>query len=200
MPKIVDEGKRKAQIAEAVLSIATEHGLAAATIRAVSDRCGLSVGAIQHYFPSQAKLQCFSMELLAKKVTQRTTDTAIEPENDPLKTVTTLLEQILPLDNERMLEARVWAMFTTSSLTNADLVSCEQQMNESIHSFCLRCIEYLNEHFPALRRKDACREAYALQAFLDGLTLRLLVETKSETENEVRCTLREYLRTICGIQ
>lgn len=197
MAKRVDEGERKGQIAEAVLSIATESGLHAATVRAVSDRCGLSIGAIQHYFPSQAQLQCFSMELLAAKVAQRMAGAAAEPKDDPLETAAALLEQLLPLDDERMLEARVWAMFTTASLTNEDLAPCERQMDESMRAFCLGCVEYLGEKLPVPREADALRAAASLQALLDGLTLRLITDPAEATKREARRALREHLRLLC---
>lgn len=196
MAKRVDENERKEQIAEAVLSIATESGLHAATVRAVSDRCGLSIGAIQHYFPSQAQLQCFSMELLAAKIAQRMTDTAAKPKGDPLETIAALLEQLLPLDDERMLEARVWAMFTTASLTNEDLMPCERQMGESIRTFCLGCVEHLDEQLLVPREADALRAAASLQALLDGLTLRLITDPAEATKREARRALHEHLRLL----
>lgn len=196
MAKRVDESARKGQIAEAVLSIATESGLHAATVRAVSDRCGLSIGAIQHYFPSQAQLQCFSMELLAAKIAQRMADAAAKPKGDPLETIAGLLEQLLPLDDERMLEARVWAMFTTASLTNEDLMPCERQMGESMRTFCLGCVEHLDEQLLVPREADALRAAASLQALLDGLTLRLITDPTEATKHEARRALHEHLRLL----
>lgn len=75
MPKIIDERARREAIAEAVWAIASRDGLDGATVRAVAAECGLSTGAIQHSFPSQATLQQFAMELIVERVTERLAET-----------------------------------------------------------------------------------------------------------------------------
>ena len=75
MPKIIDERARRETIAEAVWAIASRDGLDGATVRVVAAECGLSTGAIQHSFPSQATLQQFAMELIVERVTERLTET-----------------------------------------------------------------------------------------------------------------------------
>ena len=74
MPKIIDERARREAIAEALWAIASREGLDAATVRAVAAECGLSTGAIQHSFPTQAALQQFAMELIVERVTERLTE------------------------------------------------------------------------------------------------------------------------------
>jgi len=74
MPKIIDERARRETIAEAVWAITSREGLDGATVRAVAAECGLSTGAIQHSFPSQAALQQFAMELIVERVTERLTE------------------------------------------------------------------------------------------------------------------------------
>lgn len=193
MPKYIDESERKQQIAGAVWAIASEKGLAAATVRAVAAKCGLSVGAIQHSFSSQAQLQRFSMALLAHRAESRISLTAEKSSDDPLETVALLLEQLLPLDDERLLEARVWAMYSTSALTDPELRTYEREMDDAITAFCCNCMAYLAEcGFLDTRPNDEI--AKLLHAVLDGLTLRMLANPSPESAQEAQHQLRTFLR------
>ena len=174
MPKIIDERARRETIAEAVWAITSREGLDGATVRAVAAECGLSTGAIQHSFPSQAALQQFAMELIVERVTERLTEMGTadprpvpcaenatasnnapasafdreHPEVTPAaevhaalnETVTTMLLQLLPLDEERETEARVWAAFSTAALTDPDLAPYARKMDTLLATFCRRCV------------------------------------------------------------
>lgn len=222
MPKIVDEAERKARIAKAVWEIAAEHGLHAATMRAVAAQCDLSVGAIQHSFDSQARLQRYAMALLVEQAKARIeivaqtdsnsmTDESAERASDADNRATTarattsgdqsehvvlLLEQLLPLDKERYREARAWAMFSNEALFDDDLRAYATEMNSLMVQFCRSCLEHLSGCGLVRCDTDLLAEASALQAFLDGLTLRLLADPTPGTALITRQTLRRYLQRL----
>ncbi len=222
MPKIVDEAERKARIAKTVWEIAAEHGLHAATMRAVAAQCELSVGAIQHSFASQARLQRHAMALLVEQAKTRIEVVAQTDSNgmidesvecasdagnrataaraiissDQPEHVVLLLEQLLPLDKERRQEARAWAMFSNEALFDDDLRAYATEMNGLMEQFCRSCLEHLNECGLVRRDADLLVEASALQALLDGLTLRLLADPTPGTAAIARQTLRRYLQRL----
>lgn len=196
MPKIVDERARKELIAEAVWAVATEEGLPAATMRAVAARCGLSVGAIQHSFPSQAGLQRFAMELIVERVTARIACAAQAESGDSLEAVARLLEQLLPLDGERMTEARVWSMFSTMALTDESLRAYAEEMQRTMEGFCRDCLAHLVAAGFIGKGADLLREASALQALLDGLTLHLLLDPGRSQSRDAVEALRSFLTSL----
>lgn len=196
MPKIVDDAKRKERIAEAVWSLASKGGLHAATMRAVAKECGLSVGAIQHSFPSQAQLQRFSMSLLVSRANSRIDRLAEERCGNPMEKVTVLLEQILPLDEERMMEARVWAMFTMEALVDPTLEPYSSEMRDMMESLCRNCLLFLRSHGLINGKTDISTRALSLSAVLDGLTIRILAKPSSEEIAKARESLRDILARI----
>lgn len=222
MPKIMNGAERKAHIAKAVWAIAAEHGLRAATVRAVAARCGLSVGSIQHSFDSQAKLQQHAMALLVEQTKARIGvvaqtgsngkgDGCVECASDAdghdidahtcisgnrLEHIALLLEQLLPLDEERRREARAWAMFSNEALFDEGLRAYAAEMGDLMEQFCRNCLEYLNECDLVRSDVDLSAEAIALLAFLDGLTLRLLTEPAPSTVAMARQVLRHYLHRL----
>lgn len=223
VPKIVNEAERKVSIAKAVWFISAEHGLHAATVRAVAAQCGLSVGAIQHSFSSQSSLQQYAMALLVEQAKSRIhvvaqADGALGDEgagdvsdtgssdvmscnaalsSGRLETIALLLEQLLPLDEERRQEARVWAMFTNEALVDDDLREYAIEMSSLMEQFCRSCLEYLYACGLVQHDVDLSIEAIALQSLLDGLTLRLLASPTSSTACVARQTLRYYLQHLC---
>lgn len=262
MPKIIDERARREAIAEALWAIASREGLDAATVRAVAAECGLSTGAIQHSFPTQAALQQFAMELIVERVTERLTEagtvdphpatcggnatanhddlapasdtdlritsTAAPNHRNPAvasvpetrtalsEAVTTMLLQLLPLDEERETEARVWAAFSTAALTNPDLTPYARKMDTLLATFCLHCVESLAsskpEDGPVAKNvarnispaasaptssiSDPAALATHLHALLDGLTLHLLVNPSAAHRRQAAALIRAFVTAL----
>ena len=246
MPKIIDERARRETIAEAVWAITSREGLDGATVRAVAAECGLSTGAIQHSFPSQAALQQFAMELIVERVTERLTEmgtadprpvpcaeNATASNNAPApafgrehlevtpaaeahaalnKIVTTMLLQLLPLDEERETEARVWAAFSTAALTDPDLTPYARKMDTLLATFCRRCVKSLlsgtsdddpaasdtrsAKSTPASRASDPAALAAHLHALLDGLTLHLLMNPAAAHRHQAAALIRSFVTAL----
>mgnify|MGYP002648522336 CR=1 FL=1 len=53
VPKQVDHEERRAEIDRVVWAIIAEQGVAAVTLRAIAARGGISMGRVQHYFPTR---------------------------------------------------------------------------------------------------------------------------------------------------
>ncbi len=220
MPKIIDEQARRASIAEAVWAIAARSGLEAATVRAVAAECGLSTGAIQHSFPTQAALQQFAMELIVQRVTERITALDGLPEDsdgDEAKdAIAAMLFQLLPLDDEREAEARVWAAFSTAALVNPALAPYARTMDELLASFCHRCVEQLAAasssrdigtnstataapaSAPAIAPDDRSLQGAHLHALLDGLALHLLTDPTADLRRQAEALVRSFLRQLAA--
>jgi AcrR family transcriptional regulator len=62
MPRHADHGERRGHIVEALLRVAGERGLEAATLREVAREAGVSMGAVQHYFASTDEMLGYALE------------------------------------------------------------------------------------------------------------------------------------------
>ncbi|MDH2426078.1 TetR/AcrR family transcriptional regulator [Sphaerisporangium sp. TRM90804] len=56
MPKVVDHEQRRARLVEAVWALAIQSGLEGVTLRRVAAEAGVSMGQVQHYYPSMREL------------------------------------------------------------------------------------------------------------------------------------------------
>lgn len=56
MPRLVNHADRKKRLVEAVWSLAVRNGLEGVTLRKVAAEAGVSMGQVQHYYPSMSDL------------------------------------------------------------------------------------------------------------------------------------------------
>ena len=60
VPKIVDPEQRRHELGEAALRVIHRDGIHGASLRNVAKEAGMSMGALRHYFDSQAEMLMFS--------------------------------------------------------------------------------------------------------------------------------------------
>lgn len=105
MPRIVDHAERRAQIVEALLTVAGRDGHHEATSRAVARELGLAVGTLWHYFPNFDDV----VQAAAVEVTRRTL-ARIDAAGSGLRGLARLdaiIAQVLPVDAVTRAEAYV---------------------------------------------------------------------------------------------
>jgi AcrR family transcriptional regulator len=105
MPKIVDHAERRAQIVDAVLTIAARDGHSELTTRAVTRELRMSIGTLWHYFATFDEI----MRAAAIEVTRRTAQ-RIDEASAGLRGIARLeatMAQVLPIDPLTRSEAHV---------------------------------------------------------------------------------------------
>jgi AcrR family transcriptional regulator len=105
MPKIVDHDKRRAQIVDAVITIAARDGHPEVTSRAVTRELDVAIGTLWHYFSNFDEI----MQAAAVEVTRRTLQ-RIDTASAGLRGLARLeatMAQVLPADAVTRSEARV---------------------------------------------------------------------------------------------
>ncbi|MDX5310725.1 MAG: TetR family transcriptional regulator [Rhodococcus sp. (in: high G+C Gram-positive bacteria)] len=107
------------RLAAALLEVAARIGLDGASVREVASHAGVSIGAVQHHFPTKDEMLAYSFRSLAERVLTRLS--TIDPDIDPARTLFAALSQLLPLDEQRTAEAHVMAAFTVRAATSPSL-------------------------------------------------------------------------------
>ncbi|MDN3481262.1 TetR/AcrR family transcriptional regulator [Arthrobacter sp. APC 3897] len=114
MPKIVDHDRRRAEIVQTTWRVIAQRGLDGATLREVAAEAGYANGALKPYFPAKADL----MEATFRHVfasTNARIDAATEG-LDGLEALRAFCLEVLPLDDNRLDEARVVIAFWQQAL------------------------------------------------------------------------------------
>ena len=189
MPKQVDHEARRAELAGALWRLVMRDGIESASLRGVAAEAGWSTGSVRHYFPCHADLLAFAMELVVDNVGRRVGEIAAGP--DPRATAAELLQQVLPLDDERRAEMHVWLAFTTRALVDPALRELRDSAHAALRGLCRDAAALLGVADPE-------REGERLHALVDGLALHGVLDPATTTPSRQIELLGEYLDTLGG--
>ena len=113
MPKKVDHDARRRLIADALMRVAADQGLEAVSLRHVAAAAGVSVGMVQHYFPTKDEMMAFAMSAVSERSEARVR-AALAPlgaDPPPRLLLRTLIAALLPLDPPSREDGRVALAF-----------------------------------------------------------------------------------------
>lgn len=176
MPKIVDHDAKRREIIEATWRVIDAGGLAGTTIREIAREAGCSSGVLSHYFADREDILASAMVMAHRGVRDRT-DCQIEHLNG-LPALRILMLESLPLDEQRVLEARIEACFWGAAVGNEQLMRLQ---NSEVEGWCGRVRSRLLEAEQAgeLREGvDLDDVVDRLLALMDGFSIQSVLNPK----------------------
>lgn len=195
MPLRVDHVERRVRLAEAVWRIVAHDGVAGASVRGVAREANLSMGSVRHFFGSQDELLQFAMREVIVRASKRVAaQRAASVENqDPLDVIAQRLEHVLPLDEERLTEARIWMAFTAHCSQQPGLAAIRREADEEVRRLCRNCLIELGQLRRLAARRDLDVETERLWALLDGLTTHVVINAEHTSPALASTVLRMHL-------
>jgi DNA-binding transcriptional regulator YbjK len=197
VPIHVDHEARRAKLARAVWRIVGRDGVAAATVRAVANEAGLSMGSLRHFFNSQDELLHFAVDELVEQARRRIEEStaarlALLADGRPIAAVAALLEEVVPLDTERQTEAKVWIAFTTPPTTTR-IAAIREQVDNGVRGLCDNALDALQEFGLFHADRDRPLEIERMHALLDGLSVHLTLASAHLTPDLARAIIHTHL-------
>ena len=128
MPKIVDHDKRRVELVEATWRIIARRGIEGATMREIATEAGFANGALKPYFPTKDDLLSFAFAHVFNQTNAR-----IGTVSGGLKGLAALrsfCHEILPLDAERLNEARIAIAYWQRALTDPEKAALHDRSME----------------------------------------------------------------------
>ncbi|WP_328371405.1 TetR/AcrR family transcriptional regulator [Streptomyces sp. NBC_00445] len=125
MPKIVDHDARREEIIEAVWRLVARRGFAALNMRDLAAEAGFTNGALARYFPTKAAILRASLERANAATEQRAARTIAGV--DGVDAFRKFCIEIMPLDDERLNEARVVIGFWNYAVADEELIDVYDQ-------------------------------------------------------------------------
>lgn len=124
MPKLVDHDARRAALVDHALVLGAEGGAAALTLRGVAAAAGVSLGNVQHYFPTHDRLVAGIVHEIARRRGERVRaelgHLGRPPSGRDILQISAL--QGLPLDERRRRECLTELAITSAWAGHEDLV------------------------------------------------------------------------------
>lgn len=177
------------ELADTVFGIAASKGLEAATIREVATAAGVSIGAVQHHFPTKDDLYAFAFDRLVRRVRERIA--RIDPHAPLPERLIAVLSQLLPLDEEREREGRVMLSFAARAATSPTLAEIQRATLAQIRRELAAQLTANGIPAPAV-------SAALLLAVVDGLTLDTLSSMGLDQPADLVAVLSAQVRLTLG--
>ena len=202
MPKFVDAALRRQEVVEAVFRIVAADGLERASLREVADEAGLAVGSVRHYFASSDELLAHSFGVVVDRIVGRLTaadDRLAEAQPgspEYHQGVLTLLGELLPLDDERAVDACVWMAFKNAARTKPFLAAEADRSHRAVAAIVGRLVMEVSSaaiNDGAVDQQRLVTEAERLLATLDGLTMHALLQPEWMTAQMCGDVLESHL-------
>ncbi|MFP3580602.1 TetR/AcrR family transcriptional regulator [Arthrobacter sp. SIMBA_036] len=132
MPKIVDHDQRRLELVDATWRIIARLGIEGATLREIAEEAGFANGALKPYFPTKDQLLTSAFGHVFNRTNQR-----IATVTEGLSGVAALrafCSEVLPLDEERVNEARIVIPFWQKALNDPDMAALHSQSMRLWHA------------------------------------------------------------------
>ena len=166
MPKIVDHGRRRDEIALVACRVVAEYGFDQATIVRIAREAGYTTGMVAHYFDTKQEIIIAALRLILRRIEERLTAAAGQGETELLA----LLTEALPVDATRFTECAFWTAFWGQVSADKRL----KRINAWMHREYLRLFERcLARGWPEWRRWPPQVRDQVLRSvvtFINGLT------------------------------
>ncbi|WP_435111988.1 TetR/AcrR family transcriptional regulator [Nocardiopsis synnemataformans] len=172
VPRYVDKDGRRRQVAAALHRIAAREGLEGVSIRTVASEAGLSAGAVQRDFGTKEALLLFAMHEVVEVVSARLAQVRIGPGRlsfaEGLRRV---LTELLPTDDDRLAEARVWSAFYARAAVDAEFAEVLTGFDVRARAALRAAVDWAGERGELAPGQDPDALVELLLVLVDGIWL-----------------------------
>lgn len=172
VPKVVDRQNRRRSVAEAIHRIAAREGIEGVSVRLVAAEAGLSLGAVQREFPTKDDLLRFALDASLEEVAARFSRIRIGPAQlsfaEGLRAV---LIDLLPTDERRRAQARIWAAFYARAAVDAHFARVLADLDTQARENLAAALGYAREKGELVQGQDPEALAELLLVIIDGFWL-----------------------------
>ncbi|MEV0247029.1 TetR family transcriptional regulator C-terminal domain-containing protein [Nocardia sp. NPDC050712] len=194
MPARIDAEQRRGDVVAAAFRLLVAEGFSGLSLRKVAVEAGLNIGSVRHYFDDHRDLLVAAATEVGDRMGRRLTrhPTAAlrgltgEPALDALQA---LVEELLPLDEDRRVESIVLLEFILAARVQPIFGPITEQMAADMRAV-------LAEALRVLTVPDPVERAEQLAAVIGGLAIDAVTPHGSLDRERVRTTLRAHLHSL----
>lgn len=135
MPKIVDHDERRLELVDATWRIIARLGIEGATMREIAIEAGFANGALKPYFPTKDVLLAFAFNHVFNRTNARVA--AVTAGKSGLPALRDFCREVLPLDEERVNEARIVIPFWQKAVNDEEKSAIHRASMDQWHHMIL---------------------------------------------------------------
>jgi AcrR family transcriptional regulator len=197
MPRASVEAERREQIMTAACEVVAEIGYRSLRIADVARRAQASTGTVHYYFDTKRELMHAAFEWNFTRSLERRRE-LLDGDGDALRRLRAFVESYLPRGEETVNAWRVWAELWVEALHDPDL----QEVNENVYGEWRRIVAAIirdGQDAGQFRAGDPVVMANALIGMIDGLSLQVLLRSRSMTVDRMRAVCEQVLDTLVAL-
>jgi len=190
MPIYVDHHARRQQVVAVASRLIATMGLEAVTIRDVAEAAGCSTAIVSHYFHNKRELLFLTYRATIDRATERTEVAFVA---DDLKG---FLAEIMPLDEERLMEWKIWLSFWAKAAADPDIA--EEQRNCVLHTRgrILAILDRLEARGVLVPGLDREHHARRLLATVTGMAVEVMFDAEDWPNEKQHALIDPELRML----
>ena len=178
MPRVVDHAQRRRELVAATWAVVAAEGIEAATVRRIAEEAGCTTGRITHYFADKEEVLVTALRRVHRAAGKRML--AAAGQRSGLEALRAVLAEALPLDQERILEWRVWLAFWGSAATSASLQAEQHERYREWRGLLKRVLAAAQQDGQLPAGADLDRLADQIVALVDGFGLQGVLDPQPE--------------------
>lgn len=193
MPKIVDHDERRLELVGATWRIIARLGIESATMREIATEAGFANGALKPYFPTKDTLLTFAFSHVFNRTNERIAE--VTAGKSGIAALRAFCLEVLPLDEERVSEARIVIPFWQKAINDPEKAAIHQ---ESMEQWQATIVRHLKE---ARKSGDvaAATEDRVIAGHLLNMLLGAQITAALASESQVGLMLTDQLESFLDL-
>lgn len=194
MPRIVDQDEKRATIAKAAYEVIATQGIGAATMRSIARQAGCTTGMVVHYFDDKQDVLLHAHNHAAQDVRRRMREH--EHDHRGLALLQALLVEVLPADERRRGNWRIWIAFWDESVAAPGVHNEQSNRVSEWHRRLKRALLQAVEAQEVDAGINIADEVDLIASLVEGLAIQVIVHGRSIGAARQLRLVREYLRRL----
>ena len=190
MPKKIDHIERRRDFTEAAIEVIGRQGIDNTRLVDVARAAGVTTGALTHYFEGKDALLLAAFDHLAQHILQ---ELLSDETNDDLVERAALA---LPLDEEGVLQWRVWLCFLGRAVADPALADINNRYYDEFREKAARILRRERDKGRLSPDFDCDMTAEAVIAVVDGLGVHAAMQPEIWTAERLQNQLEAMLRPL----
>ncbi|MAB12783.1 TetR/AcrR family transcriptional regulator [Parvibaculum sp.] len=191
MPKLIDHIERRREFTEAAISVIGRRGIDNTRLADVARAVGATTGALTHYFEGKDALLLAAFDHLAQQILQELLS------DDGTEDLVARAALALPLDEEGVLQWRVWLCFLSRAVADPTLADINNRYYDEFREKAARILKREQAKGRLAPDIDCDVTAEAVIAVVDGLGVHAAMQpdiwTAERLQNQLEAMLRPLL-------
>lgn len=191
MPRRADHAERRQQLTAAATRVIATEGLAAATVRRISDEAGHSTGVLTRYFDSKADVILAAVDEAVGRFEQRITRATRHARG--LARLEALLVSDLPDDAETDADTRLWLDLWAAAPTDPQIAAACRHLYQRWREELTSAMEEAVADGDLPPEIATPRQMDLLIATVDGLCVQAIIDPDRVSPADLKRSVADHL-------